>query len=127
LAQACLVAGEATPSWITTRPPPRCRYVLKARAVVAHDLHAVRGVDDHHVGGVELGGGGELHRAVGLHAAPVEQLRPFGEEARVVVLVGTMGFHARADENAAADRPPGGRPSEQRRKARDGETEAMTQ
>ena len=73
---------------------------LEIGALFADDLHAVLGVDHEHVGVVELLRRREIHRAVGLGAALVEQFFPIGEEPRVIVLVRSVGLDSGADEDA---------------------------
>ena len=74
--------------------------VLEAATFVAGDLHAVGRVDHEHVGGLELGGRREFHGAAGRDAPLGEELGPFTQESRVIVLVRAVGFDAAANEHA---------------------------
>ena len=74
--------------------------VLEAGALIAGDLHAVGGIDHQHVGRLELGRRREFHGTAGGDPAFGEELGPFAQEPRVVVLVGPMGLDAAADEHA---------------------------
>ena len=73
---------------------------LEVRAVGAGDVAALLGVDHEDVGGGELGGGGKGVAARGDGAAGIEERDPIGEEARVVVGAGAVGFRAGAEVDA---------------------------
>src|SRR5206468_10083942 len=56
--------------------------LLETVALLADDLHAVRGVDHQHIGVLEFVPSRKIHRAVRFGAALVEQILPFPEKAR---------------------------------------------
>ena len=74
--------------------------VVDLCGLVIGEHASIGAIHDEHVGLLQLFWGGELEGTVDFHAARAEEERPFFEEARVVVLVGTVGFCAGPDEDA---------------------------
>ena len=74
--------------------------LLEAPTLVAGDLHAVGGINHQHVGGLKLGCCREFPGTAGGDSPLGEELGPFTQESRVIVLVGAVGFDTAANEHA---------------------------
>ena len=74
--------------------------VLEAPTLVADDFHAVGRVYHQHIGRLQLGLCREFHSAAGGDSSLGEELGPFTQESRMIVLVGAVGFDAAADKDA---------------------------
>ena len=72
---------------------------LEVNAIRRRDVAGVGRVEHEDVGRGELLGGGESISTGSDGAAGVEQRRPLGEEARMVVGAGAVGFRARTDKD----------------------------
>ena len=73
---------------------------LQIRALLRRDGARLGGEHQQHIGLLQLLGGGEIHRALDLRAAFGQELRPFAEETRVVMLARSVRLDAGADEDA---------------------------